>query len=114
MSTDFSSISLKPAARHVSAPVWPAVGAGVATLAALGSINPGMSSLKYAAAGYLLGALVVPAFTVMFRFGRRSAAQNPFFIPSLRTERLMLLALVVGIGAGIANAWFVATELAKQ
>lgn len=114
MSTEFSSIMTEPAPRLVKAPLWPALAAASAALAALGSIRPGMSSLWYAGAGYLLGALLVPAFTVIFRFGRRTAAQDPFFIPNLRIERFILLVLIVGIVAGIANAWFVATELAKQ
>ena len=104
----------EPVAKSVKAPLWPAVAAASAALAALGAIGPGTTSLWYAAGGYLLGALFTPAFTVSFRFGRRAAAQDPFFIPNLRIERLVLLVLVVGIGAGIANAWFVATELAKQ
>jgi hypothetical protein len=75
---------------------------------------PGAHSLSIAAAGYLLGALVTPAFTVIYRFGRRKAAQNPFFIPKPALERAVLAILALGIAAGVMNAWFVATELAKQ
>jgi hypothetical protein len=73
-----------------------------------------MDDLRFAVGGYVLGALVVPAFTVVYRFGRRAAAKDPFFIPAPRLERFVLMMLAVGILAGVVNAWFVATELAKQ
>jgi len=78
------------------------------------AVMPGAHNLSIAAAGYLLGALVTPAFTVVYRFGRRKAAQNPFFIPKPTLERVVLAVLALGIAAGVVNAWFVATELAKQ
>ena len=85
----------------------------VAVLAVL-AIWPGSTSLWVAVGGYVLGALVAPAVTVIYRFARRSAAKSPFFIPNRQMERLVLILLVLAVLAGIINAWFVATELAKQ
>ena len=114
MSLDFSTLSPSQAVEPVRAPAWPAAAAGLCALASLALVVPGSGSLPLAVVGYVLGALVVPAFTVIYRFGRRSAAQSPFFLPKLAVDRAVLLILVLGIVGGMANAWFIATELAKQ
>lgn len=93
---------------------WPVIAAAASATLAVLAVMPGAHDLAVGAAGYLLGALVTPAFTVIYRFGRRRAAQNPFFIPQPMLERIVLAILATGIFAGVVNAWFVATELAKQ
>lgn len=114
MMTEFGSLVRPSSGTSVAAPKWPVVALGaVAILAAL-AIWPGSTSLWLAAGGYLLGALVAPALTVIYRFARRSAAKSPFFIPNRQLERLVLILLVLAVLAGVLNAWFVATELAKQ
>jgi hypothetical protein len=113
MTTDFASLD-ETSGTSVAAPKWPVVAlAAVALMAAL-AIWPGSTSLWVAVGGYVLGALAAPAVTVIYRFARRSAAKSPFFIPNRQLERLVLILLVLAVVAGIINAWFVATELAKQ
>src|SRR4051794_13412491 len=87
MSVDFTSLSPATTVARASAPTWPAVAAAAAMVAALALVLPGVSALTLAVTGYALGALLVPAFTVVSRFRRRAAAQNPFFIPNRLVER---------------------------
>ena len=112
--TEFASLTRSSSSVSVSAPKWPVLALGAAVLLAVLAIWPGRTSLSFAVGGYILGALVAPAVTVLYRFARRSAAKSPFFIPNRQVERLVLILLVVGVLAGVTNAWFVATELAKQ
>jgi hypothetical protein len=112
--TEFSALSATNTITPVLAPRWPILAAGLSSALAILAVMPGAHSLTIAAVGYLLGALATPAFTVLYRFGRRKAAQNPFFIPQPTLERVVLAILALGIAAGVVNAWFVATELAKQ
>jgi hypothetical protein len=112
--TEFSALSETNAITPVLAPRWPVLAATLSSALAVLAVMPGAQNLSIAAIGYLLGALVTPAFTVAYRFGRRRAAQNPFFIPRPSLERVVLAILASGIAAGVVNAWFVATELAKQ
>lgn len=114
MRTDFSGLSATNAVAPVLAPRWPVLAAALSSALAILAVMPGAHNLSIAAAGYLLGALVTPAFTVVYRFRRRKAAQNPFFIPKPTLERIVVAILALGIAAGVLNAWFVATELAKQ
>lgn len=114
MSTDFSSFSTARSEPPVTAPSWPAYAAAATAVLAFVMLVRATHSLSFAITGYVLGALVAPALTVVYRFLRRSAATSPFFIPRLSVERLVVAVLAVGILAGVVNAWFVATELAKQ
>lgn len=114
MMTEFGSLVGRSSGTSVAAPKWPVVALTVVTLLAALAIWPGSGSLWVAAGGYMLGALVAPAVTVAYRFARRSAAKSPFFIPNRQTERLVLVLLVLAVVSGAMNAWFVATELAKQ
>jgi hypothetical protein len=112
--SEFSALSDTNTVTPVLAPRWAVFAAALSSALAILAVIPGAHNLYIAAAGYLLGALVTPAFTVVYRFGRRRAAQNPFFIPKPAFERIVLAILALGIAAGALNAWFVATELAKQ
>ena len=96
------------------APRWPVAAAVALALAAAGALFVAPGSLGIAVPGYVVGALAVPCLTVLHRFFRQSAAKSPYYLPDLKLERLMLLALGLGLVAGVAHAWFVATELAKQ
>lgn len=115
MSTDFSwDASTAGSVRPVKAPTWPIWMAVATAVASVLLLLPASSSSALAIAGYCAGAVLTPAFTVIFRFGKQSATQNPFYIPQRSAERLLQVALVVGILAGVGHAWLVATELAKQ
>jgi hypothetical protein len=112
--SQFDSLTDSPSRSSVTAPKWPVLALGAVTILAVLAIWPGSTSLWVAVAGYVLGALVAPSVTVIYRFSRRSAAKSPFFIPNRQLERLVLILLVLAILAGVVNAWFVATELAKR
>lgn len=114
MASDFSFLNAELTTESAQAPAWPVFGAAACALCACVLVFFGSDDLMWSAAGYLMGALVVPTLVVVYRFGRRTAAQNPFYIPRIGLERVVLIVLLVGIIAGGANAWFVATELAKQ
>jgi hypothetical protein len=114
MTTEFASLSQRPSVTSVAAPKWPVVALGAVAGLAVVAIWLGSASLWMAVCGYVLGALVAPSVTVIYRFARRSAAKSPFFIPNRQLERLVLILLVLAVLAGVINAWFVATELAKQ
>ena len=114
MMTEFASLAQSSSGASVAAPKWPVVALVAVSAAAVLAMWPGSTSLWVAVGGYVLGALVAPAVTVIYRFARRSAAKSPFFIPNRQLERLVLILLAVAVLAGIVNAWFVATELAKQ
>lgn len=114
MRVEFSALSATNAITPVFAPRWPIGAAGLSSALAILAVMPGRHNITIAVTGYLLGALATPAFTIVYRFGRRKAAQNPFFIPKPALERVVLAILALAMAAGVANAWFVATELAKQ
>ena len=114
MMTEFASLTPRSSGTPVEAPKWPVLALGTVAFAAVLAIWPGSSSLWVAVGGYVLGALFAPAVTVVYRFARRSAAKSPFFIPNRQLERLVFILLTLAVLAGMINAWFVATELAKR
>lgn len=104
----------RPTLTPVTPPKWPAVIAAMGALAAVALIPSGGHSLRFAVTGYALGALLVPIFTVLYRFARQKAATHPFYVPRITLERLVLASLLLGITGGLIHAWLVATELAKR
>ena len=59
-------------------------------------------------------AVVTPVFAIVHRALFESRRKSPWFVPSPTQNRLLALALALGLLAGLANAWFLATELAKR
>lgn len=114
MASDFSFLTTQPAVKTSQANAWPAYAAALCAVGAVVLASLRSDNLTLSSTGYVLGSIVVPALVVAYRFTRRSAAQDPFYVPRLGIERMALAVLVVGIIAGGTNAWFVATELAKQ
>lgn len=114
MSTDVIWSASDDVHPPVTAPSWPAYAVGASAVVSLVCLVLGLDDLTFAVVGYLAGALLSPALTIAYRFGRRGAATSPWFVPRPRLERAVTTLLVLGILAGIGNAWFVATELAKQ
>jgi hypothetical protein len=100
--------------RVVRTPRWPLVAAAVcAVLATLATLFAD-HNLRLAIAGYVGGGLLLPILTALHRFGRRSASKDPYFLPDPFLERVMVAALCIGVVAGAINAWYIATEVAKQ
>ncbi len=99
----------------VRAPLWPVYGAcGAVLLSALGLVWAVQHQVVWGVLGYVLAGLVTPLLTVSYRLLRRRARKNPSYLPRPGWERVLVWATVTGIVLGVAHAWFVATELAKQ
>lgn len=98
----------------VRTPRWPLVAGVVCAVLAASAALAADDSLLIAVAGYVGGALLLPALTALHRFRRRSASKDPYFLPDPFLERVMVAALCLGVVAGAVNAWFVATEVAKR
>jgi hypothetical protein len=77
-------------------------------------VPPARSSLAVAVLGYGLGALVTPVLAVLHRFKKQAALKSVYYVGRVRYEHLALIALCVGVLAGLCHAWLAATELAKQ
>lgn len=97
-----------------TAPAWPVWSSLFSAAVAAALLLPAESSLPLALAGYAAGALVTPAATVAFRFGRQRAAKSPYYVLRSSLERWLVIALGVGILSGFGHAWLMATQLAKQ
>lgn len=111
---DLYGPSRSPAA-SVHAPAWPVHAAGVAALAsALALVPAAQGEVLWGVLGYVLGGLATPVLTVVHRMLRRAARKNRYYVPLRRLERLLAVATALGIVLGVAHAWFLATELAKQ
>ena len=114
MSADYIWAPAVESRPPVTATPWPVGAAVLCAVAAVVVVPFGVHDAAVSGLGYLLGALGTPALVVGYRFARRSAARSPYFVPRTGLERLALLALGLGIAAGVANAWFFATEVAKR
>ena len=64
--------------------------------------------------GYVLGAVGTPIFAILHRISFETRRKDPWFVSSKTSNRIVAIALTSGLVAGLANAWFLATELAKQ
>jgi hypothetical protein len=100
--------------RVVRTPRWPLVAAVVCAVLAASATLLAADDARLALAGYVLGGLLLPALTALHRFVRRSASKDPYFIPEPFLQRVMAVALCAGVLAGAVNAWYIATEVAKQ
>jgi hypothetical protein len=114
VSTDFATSAKLEPLPVARAPRWPAPVSGAACLVALSALLLGGGEFRIALVGYLVGAIVVPIITIVYRFKRQAARKSPFFIPNLTVERLMFALLGLALLTDIGNAWHMATELAKQ
>ena len=111
---DLFGASPSPAS-SVHAPAWPAHAAVVAALGSAVALVPAVEGdAVWGLVGYLLGGLAAPVLTVVHRTQRRTARRNRYYVPLRRLERLLAVATGLGIVLGVAHAWFLATELAKQ
>ena len=92
---------------------WPSLAAaGTAAAAVLLAILP-LGTWGFVA-GYTLGAVVTPALAVAHRYSLASREKNLWFVRNKGPGRLMISTLTVGLLIGMVNAWWLATELAKQ
>jgi hypothetical protein len=114
MSDSLSFAQETRSVRSVRSSTWPAYAAMAGALVAAMAVLPAWSSFAVAVVGYVVGALLVPVFTVLYRFRRRTAKQDPFYVPQIRLEHAVVVALVIGILSGAVDAWLVAAELAKR
>ena len=102
----------------VRAPAWPAFTAAVMavmalTLALVSWYVLEVPSLALLGAGYLLGAVATIVFACVYRAMRLRRRPDPQFRPQPWLDRVAPAALVLGVAAGLLNAFLLATELAK-
>ena len=102
------------AAVSVRVPTWPAYAALLSSLLAAGLLVQASGRPVIAGLGYVFGAVITPVFAVAHRILYESTRKNPWFVHSEIPGRIVIVALTIGLVAGMGHAWFLATELAKQ
>ncbi|SDS02996.1 hypothetical protein SAMN04489860_0633 [Paraoerskovia marina] len=105
-------------AESVKPPVSLAVVAMASALVAVALVplSRGLSSsalLSVTIAGYLIGAVVTVVFASLYRTGRNKARTEREFRPQGWADKVVTVALVLGILAGLVHAFLLATEIAK-
>ncbi|GCD91468.1 hypothetical protein NLS1_34740 [Nocardioides sp. LS1] len=95
-------------------PQWPMFGAAVLAVAAMLIPFVSRQGIMLPSVGYALGAVGTPCFAVIHRVMLEGRSKSPWFVPSPVQSRVLALLLAVGLTAGLLNAWFLATELAKR
>lgn len=101
------------ASASVTVARWPGIMALAAAGLALVLLVWSPATWAYAV-GYVLGAVVGPVAAVAHRFSFESRQKNPWFVRTLTPGRVIAGSVLVGLAIGLAHAWFLATELAKQ
>ena len=100
---------------RVHAPAWPVLAAVAAALgSAMALVPAAQGGASWGLVGYLLGGVATPVLTVVHRMLRQAARKHRSYVPQVGLERALAVATAVGITLGVAHAWFLATELAKQ
>ena len=108
-----------PRSAPVRPPLWPALAAAGLLLVSLGALvvevaDPTLAPLLAPAVGYGAGSIGVAVLVVVHRMRMQRAQQNNLFEPRRYLPSLVRVVLVAGLLAGAANAFFLATELAKR
>ncbi|MBU2076226.1 MAG: hypothetical protein KKE65_04715 [Actinobacteria bacterium] len=101
----------------VKAPAWPVVAALLIALAAVALAALGVAEspiLELFVTGYVLGAVVVPVAVLFFRLKRQALSSSPWFVERTHLARAATMVLLLGGLGGLANAWWLATELARR
>jgi hypothetical protein len=98
----------------VRIPSWPGFFGVVVGLLSLLIAIVGKGDVALLGAGYVLGAVAAPALAVAHRYFAEARRKDPWFVGSSRPGRVIALGVGVGLAAGLANAWLLATELAKR
>jgi hypothetical protein len=98
----------------VRAARWPVALEVLAVLGAIGVVAVSLTGATWwlCLVGYLLGAVVAVVFAAVYR-SIRAARRSRVFRPSPGLDRVVTIAMVVGVVAGIASAYLLATEIAK-
>jgi hypothetical protein len=97
----------------VRVPTWPgAVGLVSGALSVLVAFLA-RHDVPPLAAGYVLGAMFTPALAVVHRYYVEARRKDPWFVGRARLGSLVTVMVVLGLSAGLINAWLLATELAK-
>lgn len=99
-------------------PLWPSAATLVAALVALILVpltldTSAIGSVRLAALGYVLGAVVVPLGVAMHRYRREEAKRSPYFDPRDRYDKVAAVAMALGLLCSVWHAFVVATELAR-
>jgi hypothetical protein len=113
----------EPSAAEPSDPVrpprWPVVGATVflvisAAMLVLEVFSDQTSSMLLTGLGYVAGSLGVSVLVVVHRMRKQRAEQSLWYEPRRGLATAARVVLMLGLLAGLGNAFFLATEIAKQ
>ncbi|WP_154794115.1 hypothetical protein [Occultella kanbiaonis] len=101
-------------ALSVRAARWPVVLEVLAVLGAIAVVALNLTEATWwlCLIGYLLGAVVAVVFAAVYR-SIRAARRSKVFRPSPGLDRIVTITMVVGVLAGVACAYLLATEVAK-
>ena len=107
-----------PSAARTQAPRWPALAMAAVVLTAVGllvaqRVDDGQVRLVAAIVGYALGALAATALASVYRAGANTARLSTEFRPIPWLDRMVTALLFLGVVVGLAQAFFIATEMAK-
>jgi hypothetical protein len=102
----------------VRAPVWPGLAAAATAVLSVAAVVVSVlvldpRSVPVLVGGYVLGAVVTTVAASVYRAQRNQRRPDPRLRPVPGRVRLVSAALVVGVVAGLVNAFLLATELAK-
>jgi len=114
-------VDLGPSAadtRPVRPPRWPVVCAtvllGVSVAVLVLVILGHQSSVLATGLGYATGSLGVTLLVVVHRLRTQHAEQSPHYEPRGPLAAAARVVLALGLAVGLANAYFLATEIAKR
>ena len=101
----------------VRAPWWPVAAQAAAVALAVAAVVVTTATGSYlvpaTAVGYVLGAVVVVVLSGVYRAARDGLRGDGSFRPQPWLDRLVVALVVLGLAAGMVNAFALATELAK-
>lgn len=104
-------------AGDVRAPWWPVAAQAAALVIAVAAVVVTTATRLYlvpgTVVGYVSGAVVVVVLSAVYRAGRDARRGDGAFRPQPWLDRLAVTLLLLGLAAGMANAFALATELAK-
>ncbi len=102
---------------RITTPWWPAAVSALCAMAAVvlavNDFIAAETSVPLLAIGYTVGAVLTTVFSSTYRGLRNSRRNHPRFKPQPTLDMLARASMWVGVVAGLAIAYLLATELAK-
>lgn len=105
-------------ARPVRAPIWPVLGAtmflGVSAVVLVLVVLGDQASMLATGLGYVTGAIGVSLLVVVRRLRAQHIDHRTQYVPNGPLDAAARAVLLLGLAVGLANAYFLATEIAKR